>query len=107
MESVEIKKELNMTYDDLVRYLLQKYGHSKYDYFCNESCKSKNHKVNFSPSGLQGLNGKANYVIMPEHIVGYVDKINKKIIFNPRYIEQSSNLTLNDLKNQIGGEPEV
>ena len=52
MESVEIKKELNMTYDDLVRYLLQKYGHSKYDYFCNESCKSKNHKVSRTDEGL-------------------------------------------------------
>lgn len=41
--------------------------------------------INFNPSGLQGLNGKANYIVPSENIVGYVDKLNKKIIFNPRY----------------------
>lgn len=41
MESLEIKKELEMSYMKLVNYLLKKYGPAKYDYFCNESCKSK------------------------------------------------------------------
>ena len=41
--------------------------------------------ISFSPSGLQGLDGGANYVVNSEHIVGYVDKRNKQIVFNPKY----------------------
>ena len=41
--------------------------------------------VNFNPSGLQGLNVEAEYVVKPKHIVGYVDKINKKVVLNPQY----------------------
>ena len=41
--------------------------------------------INFAPSGLQGLDGKANYIIDKKYIVGIVDKQNKKIIFNPKY----------------------
>lgn len=52
MESFEIKNELNMKYDDLVNYLLNKYGPAKYDYFCNESCKSKNKKISRTNEGL-------------------------------------------------------
>jgi hypothetical protein len=52
MQSLEIKKELNMTYGELVQYLLEKYGPAKYDYFCNESCKSKNPKVSRTNDGL-------------------------------------------------------
>ena len=49
--------------------------------------------IHFSPSGLQGLNGKPNYVVLPENIVGYVDKKNKQIVFNSKYknYEQFSN----------------
>ena len=42
MDNSEIKKELGMSYDELVEHLLSKYGPAKYDYFCNESCRSKN-----------------------------------------------------------------
>jgi len=52
MESIEIKNQLKMTYNELIDYLLKKYGPSKYDYFCNESCKSKNHKVSRTNEGL-------------------------------------------------------
>ncbi len=52
MDSSEIQKELEMTYFELVEYLLKKYGTAKYDYFCNESCKSKNKKVTRSSEGL-------------------------------------------------------
>ena len=52
MESLEVKNELNMNYNDLVDYLLEKYGHAQYDYFCNESCKSKNPKVSRTNEGL-------------------------------------------------------
>ena len=52
MESTEIKNQLKMTYDELVDYLLKKYGSAQYDYFCNESCKSKNSKVSRTNEGL-------------------------------------------------------
>ncbi len=52
MESIEIKNQLKMTYDELVDYLLKKYGPAQYDYFCNESCKSKNSKVSRTNEGL-------------------------------------------------------
>lgn len=52
MESIEIKKEMQMGYNELVDYLLKKYGPSKYDYFCNENCKSKNQKVSRTDEGL-------------------------------------------------------
>lgn len=47
--------------------------------------KSDDVDINFSPSGLQGLNGKPNYIIDKKYIVGIIDKKNKKIIFNPNY----------------------
>lgn len=52
MESEEIREQLKMTYDELVKYLLSKYGEAKYDYFCTKSCKSKNHKVSRTNEGL-------------------------------------------------------
>ncbi len=44
-----------------------------------------NYNVPFTPSGLQGLDGKPRYQILPENIVGYVNKRDKKIVFNPNY----------------------
>ncbi len=44
-------------------------------------------KIHFCPSGLQGLAGKPQYIVNPQYIVGYVDKINKKIIFNSKYYD--------------------
>ena len=52
MESTEIKNQLKMTYDELVDYLLKKYGPAQYDYCRNESCKSKNSKVSRTNEGL-------------------------------------------------------
>ena len=52
MESSEVKKELNMTYKELVEHLLKKYGPSEYDYFSNESCKSRNPKISRTSEGL-------------------------------------------------------
>ncbi len=52
MESLEIKKQLKMTYSELVDYLLKKYGEAQYDYFVNENCKSKNKKVSRTDEGL-------------------------------------------------------
>ena len=53
MKSEEVKKELGMGYQELVDYLLAKYGMAKYDYFCSETCKSKNPKVARSQEGLE------------------------------------------------------
>lgn len=52
MDSAEVEKELGMTYQELVGYLLEKYGPAKHDYFCNETCRSKNRKVTRSKEGL-------------------------------------------------------
>ena len=52
MDSLEIKKQLDMTYSELIEYLLKKYGAAECDYFVNESCKSKNKKVTRTSEGL-------------------------------------------------------
>lgn len=49
-----------------------------------------NKEIPFSPSGLQGLNGKPNYIIDPKYIVGYVNKRDKKIVFNPLYYKYNN-----------------
>lgn len=53
--------------------------------------------IHFSPSGLQGLDRKANYIVLPENIVGYVDKKNKQIIFNPKYKNYESFINNNSV----------
>ena len=52
MDSAEIQSQLKMTYSELVEYLLRKYGPAKYDYFSNETCKTKNKKVSRTNEGL-------------------------------------------------------
>lgn len=52
MKREEIWSELNMSYDELVTHLLNKYGPAKYDYFRTESCRSRNPKVSRSDEGL-------------------------------------------------------
>ena len=52
MDSSEIQKQLQMSYRELVQYLLQKYGPAKYDYYCSEACKSKNRKISRTSEGL-------------------------------------------------------
>ena len=47
-----IKEEIEMTYDEYVKYLINKYGAAEYDYFCNENCKSKNKKNSRTAEGL-------------------------------------------------------
>lgn len=53
MKSVEIDKQMAMSYAELVDYLLKKYGPAKYDYFRNESCRSHNPKVSRASEGLE------------------------------------------------------
>lgn len=47
----------------------------------------ENKKIHFAPSGLQGLNGKPQYIVDSKYIIGYVNKRDKEIIFNPRYYD--------------------
>ena len=52
MNSSEILAEMAMGYDELVRYLLNKYGKAQYDYFLNDRCISQNRKVTRTSEGL-------------------------------------------------------
>lgn len=52
MDNSEIDKELGLSYDELCNYLLDKYGAAKYDYFVNDSCRTKNKKVTRTDEGL-------------------------------------------------------
>lgn len=52
MESNEISKEMKMGYNELVQYLLIKYGPAKYDYFTNPTCKTKSKRISRTKEGL-------------------------------------------------------
>lgn len=52
MKSIEIEKELSMSYSELVDYLLKKYGKVNGDYFVTEACKTKNKKITRAGEGL-------------------------------------------------------
>lgn len=58
-------------------------------------------KIHFSSSGLQGLNGKPKYIVNPQYIVGYVDKKNKAIKYNPRYYAYGKFNKQNDRPNGV------
>ena len=44
-------------------------------------------EIPFAPSGLNGLEGKPETIVDPKYIVGFVDKRNKQVIFNPLYYD--------------------
>lgn len=46
------KKLMKMSYQELVQFLLKKYGPAKHDYFANERCISKNSKISRTNEGL-------------------------------------------------------
>lgn len=52
MKSCEIRKELSLSYDALTKYLIEKYGAAKVDYFCTSSCRSRNNTVSRTKDGL-------------------------------------------------------
>lgn len=52
MEHEEIIKEVKMTYYELCKYLIQKYGPAEYNYFTKPECKYKNKKVSRTKEGL-------------------------------------------------------
>jgi hypothetical protein len=45
-------EEINMSYDDYVAYLLDKYGPAECSYFCTDACKSTNKKISRTSEGL-------------------------------------------------------
>jgi len=47
----------------------------------------ENKQINFAPSGLQGLDGKPNYIVDSRYIIGYVNKRDKQVTFNSRYYD--------------------
>lgn len=46
------QKIMKMSYDELVQYLINKYGPAQYDYFTNEYCTVRNKKVTRTAEGL-------------------------------------------------------
>lgn len=52
MDSLEIKKELEMDYLQLVEHLKKKYGEVQGDYFVNETCSTPNSKIKRTKEGL-------------------------------------------------------
>lgn len=44
-------------------------------------------KMNIVGSGLQGVDVQANKIVRSKYIIGYVDKRNKEIVFNPEYYD--------------------
>lgn len=52
MDRNELRKELTMSYNDLVTYLLKKYGGATADYFCTPTCKSRSSKIGRTKEGL-------------------------------------------------------
>ena len=47
----------------------------------------ENKNLSFVPSGLQGLDGKPQYIVDSRYIIGYVNKQEKEVVFNPKYYE--------------------
>lgn len=50
-------------------------------------------KISFVPSGLQGLDGKPQYMVDLKYIVGYIDKKNRKIVYNPKYYDYEKSVS--------------
>ena len=52
MKREELLYEIGLTYQELVDYLISKYGPAKYNYFATEECKTKSKKVRRTSEGL-------------------------------------------------------
>jgi len=52
MERKELYEELQMTYEELQHYLIQKYGGAVCDYFVTPECNSKSKKISRTKEGL-------------------------------------------------------
>lgn len=60
-------------------------------------------EIHFAPSGLQGVNGKPKYIVDSKYIIGFVNKKDKKIIYNPRYYSYDKCKQ----EGQVKGNPQV
>ena len=49
---MNLNELINASYDELVQYLLDKYGPAQYDYFNTPECKSKSSKLSRTKEGL-------------------------------------------------------
>lgn len=56
-------------------------------------------KMHFIPSGLQGLDGKPKYLVDSKYIIGYVNKMDKQVIYNPKYYDY--NKFKNEKRNEF------
>ena len=70
MKKKEIEEQMKMTYIELANYLLEKYGKVPYNYFCNESCKTKKHKNSRINEGL---------------FIHHIDEDKAILLSNPRH----------------------
>ncbi len=52
MDKEELFEEIKMPYDDLCKYLVQKYGAAELDYFPNPQCRAKRPKLSRTREGL-------------------------------------------------------
>ena len=61
----------------------------------------QNHGYSFEPSGLQGLNNEPENIVQTQYIVGYVDKINRKVVLNPLYYDYQNKLAEIETKRKL------
>lgn len=59
-------------------------------------------KIDFSSSGLQGLDGKAKYIVDRKYIVGYVNKRDKVVKFNSKYYDYDRFIQEGKEKGKLG-----
>lgn len=118
MDSLEIKSQLRMSYNQLVEYLLNKYGKAQHNYFLNESCKSKNKKVTRITEGLYCHHIDEDKAIMLSNDKFAINNpyeyqkadrlvycnILEHLILHIKIVEEPKDVEANELENQgIGG----
>ena len=60
---------------------------------------NKTREMHFIPSGLQGLDGKPKYLVDSKYIIGYINKRDKQVIYNPKYYDY--NKFKNEKRNEF------
>lgn len=81
MDKEEIIKEMEMDYDQLVQYLLNKYGGAKCDYFTKTNCKNRSKLISRTEEGLICHHideNKANNLSVSESAIRYPFDYQKK-----------------------------
>lgn len=49
--------------------------------------RPKDKEIDFGQSGLQGLDGDAEFFVDTKYILGYVNKRDREVVLNPRYYD--------------------